>query len=170
MGLIALENMEFFACHGVYPEEQILGNKFIVDIYITTSLEDATLTDEVNDTINYETVFLLIQVEMKKKVQLIETLNHNIINELKRQFNNIEEVKVRVRKHRPIPGHLVGSSYVEEEDSFVSECPRCGSPFVCYNDETCWCYQKRVTPETREILKTKYSGCLCNECLSFYAG
>jgi dihydroneopterin aldolase len=34
MGKILLEGMEFFAYHGHYEEEQIIGTKFIVDIEI----------------------------------------------------------------------------------------------------------------------------------------
>ena len=170
MGLIALENMNFYAYHGVYEEEQIIGNNFVVDVYITTSLGAASEDDDVHQTINYETVFLICQAEMRKTVQLLETLNHNIIYGLKHQFNSIQDVKVRVRKKNPIPGHRVGSSYIEEEESFVSQCPRCGSPLICYSDDTCWCMQKRIPPETHKILRTKYNGCLCNDCLGFYAG
>ena len=34
MGQIALEGMEFFAFHGYYDEEQKIGNKYGIDLYI----------------------------------------------------------------------------------------------------------------------------------------
>ena len=38
MGLIQIENMEFYAFHGHYREEQIVGNRFIVDLTIETDM------------------------------------------------------------------------------------------------------------------------------------
>jgi len=170
MGKIALEGMQFYAYHGVYEEEQIIGNNFIIDIYIDTSYHAAAQTDDLQHTINYETVYLICQTEMKQTVRLLETLTENIIYSLKHQFSTIQEVTLRIRKQNPIPGHRVHSSYVEETESFVNQCPRCQSPFICYQDDTCWCHEKQVHQSTREMLKTKYSGCLCESCLTFYAG
>lgn len=170
MGKIALEGMQFYAYHGVYEEEQIIGNNFMVDIYIETSYGAAAETDDIQDTLNYETVYLVIQTEMKKTVRLLETLIENIIHSLKYQFSSIQEVKLRIRKQNPIPGHRVGSSFVEETSSFVNQCPRCQRPFICYADDTCWCQNKQVHPGTREMLRSKYNGCLCESCLTFYAG
>lgn len=170
MGLIALEGMRFFAYHGVYEEEQQTGNQFIVDVYITTSLNPASDTDNINQTINYETVFLICEGVMRKPVQLIETLLYQIIDGLKHQFNSIHHVKVRVRKMNPMPGERIDSSYVEDEASFVSTCPRCQSGFVCYKDDNCWCQNKQIHPATLESLQQQYGGCLCSNCLDFFAG
>ena len=35
MAVIALEGMRFFAYHGFYPEENIIGTNYVVDVYIT---------------------------------------------------------------------------------------------------------------------------------------
>ncbi len=36
MGKIIIEDMEFYAFHGHYKEEQIVGNRFLVDLEIET--------------------------------------------------------------------------------------------------------------------------------------
>lgn len=167
MGKIALEGMKFYAYHGVYEEEQIIGNHFILDIFIETSYGN---NDDLQDTINYETVYLVCQAEMKNRVRLLETLTENIIHSLKHQFNSIQEVTIKIKKLNPIPGHQVASASIEESSSFVSQCPRCGSPFICYGDDTCWCFNKHVHSSTQETLKTNFRGCLCNNCLTFFAG
>ena len=41
MGLIQIENMEFYAFHGHFKEERIVGNKFIVDLTIETDMTNA---------------------------------------------------------------------------------------------------------------------------------
>jgi len=170
MGKILLEGMKFYAYHGVYEEEQIIGNYFTVDVHIDTSFHKATSTDSVFDTINYETVYLICQAEMKKKVQLIETLMERIIIALKHQFSTIQAVAIRIEKANPIPGAQLSHSAVEMEDSFVSQCPRCKSSFICYTDGTCWCQDIKIHPKTREALKQEFRGCLCRNCLSFYEG
>ncbi len=170
MSTIALEGMQFYAYHGVYEEEQIIGNTFEVDIYITTDFEKAIEEDNIHETINYETVYLICETEMRKKVKLLETLTENIISALKFQFVSIEEIRIKVSKKNPLPGAVVASSSIETEEEFLAKCPRCGKPFICYKDENCWCHDLRVHPKTRESIKLEFKGCLCKECLSFYAG
>lgn len=160
--------MRFFAYHGVYPEEQLTGNNFVVDIDIQTSLDQAADSDELAETINYETVFLICKASMRQPVKLIEKLGFQIISRLKRQFSSIQEVKIRITKETPIPGELMGSAAIELEDSFVNSCPRCGSPFICYGDDNCWCRERQMHPGTRQMLTQRYQGCLCNNCLDFY--
>ena len=53
--IIELENMEFHACHGCYPLEQVVGNRFLVDVKIEADLSKAAASDNVADTINYLT-------------------------------------------------------------------------------------------------------------------
>ena len=170
MSLIALEGMEFYAYHGVYEEEQIIGNNFVIDVYITTNYAKAVEQDDIFKTINYETVYLVVENVMRKKVKLLETLAEYIIFALKHQFNSIQEVNIKITKKNPIPGARVANSSIETAESFVSKCPRCGKAFICYNDENCWCTDLSVHPKTRESIKQEYRGCLCKECLSFYAG
>jgi len=170
MGQISLEGMKFYAYHGVYEEEQIIGNYYTVDVFIQTNFTQASMSDDVFDTINYETVYLICQAEMRKPVKLIETLIERIIMALKHQFATMLSVNVRIEKANPIPGAQLKNSAVEDEDSFVSQCPRCKSSFICYSDETCWCNDLRIHPKTRESITQEFRGCLCKKCLYFYAG
>ena len=51
--VIELENMEFQAFHGCYPLEQVVGNRFLVNVTIEADLSLAAESDDVADTINY---------------------------------------------------------------------------------------------------------------------
>ncbi|MFT5165055.1 MAG: dihydroneopterin aldolase [Saprospiraceae bacterium] len=170
MGEISLEGMKFYAYHGVYEEEQIIGTNYTVDVFIETDFNKAVTKDDILKTINYETVYLICQAEMRKKVKLIETLNENIITALKRQFSTIKNVRLHIKKANPIPGARLSHSAVETEENYESKCPRCKANFICYNDNTCWCHNLRIHPKTREAIKLEFKGCLCKNCLSFYAG
>ena len=59
MAIIALEGMHFFAHHGFYEEEQIVGNNFVLDVYMDTETSRAAVADDLYSTINYETVYFI---------------------------------------------------------------------------------------------------------------
>ena len=58
MSQIALEGMRFYAYHGFYEEEQIIGNNYVIDVYIKTNFSEAAETDDLYKTINYENCLL----------------------------------------------------------------------------------------------------------------
>lgn len=50
---IVLRGIEIFAHHGVFPEEQERGQRFVVDVVATLDLSVASLTDRLADTLDY---------------------------------------------------------------------------------------------------------------------
>jgi hypothetical protein len=45
-------------------------------------------------------------------------------------------------------------------------CESCGAEFTCNaGQETCWCFDVKVSPENLGALKENYDRCLCKECL-----
>ena len=44
--IIGLEGMKFFAYHGFYEEERIIGGDYIVDVYIYLNAKKAGETDD----------------------------------------------------------------------------------------------------------------------------
>lgn len=109
MGLISIENMEFFAYHGCFSEEQIIGTRFIVDLYIEADTTDAEQTDQLSKTINYQDVFLLVKAQMEIKSKLLEHVGRRILNNLKEQFPDIEYAEIKVSKMNPPLGGKVGN-------------------------------------------------------------
>ena len=65
LGIIELEEMEFRAFHGCYPLERIVGNRFLVNVTIKADLSLPAASDNVNDTINYLSVYETVRDEMK---------------------------------------------------------------------------------------------------------
>lgn len=105
-GRIALEGMEFFAFHGFYDEEQKIGNKYGVDLFIDTDLRAAAQTDELPKTVNYETLYQLVQAEMQVPARLLEHLGRRIINRVYDKFPHLKRVKVNVYKFNPPLGGI----------------------------------------------------------------
>ena len=168
MGLISLTDMHFYAYHGWYEEEQIIGNDYWIDIMIESRVEEAGLTDELGDTINYETVYFICKNEMKKPRKLLEAVGSSIFERLKFQFPKIREMKIVIKKQNPPLGGKVGFATVEMTDSFSSKCGKCGRGMVCYGDDSCWCQDLNISPHTLQTLEQQYDGCLCRNCLNLY--
>lgn len=104
MGRIHLEEMEFYAFHGHYTEEQIVGNKFLLDIIIETDMSIPANTDDLADAINYQTVYKLIKQEMFKKSKLLENIANRILDAIYSEFKGIQKVTVTIRKMNPPMG------------------------------------------------------------------
>lgn len=53
MDKITIKNLEVFAHHGVFPEENALGQKFIITAHLYTDTRAAGKTDELSSSIDY---------------------------------------------------------------------------------------------------------------------
>lgn len=105
MGLIQIEQMEFHAYHGCFAEEQIVGNKFIVDLFLETDTKKAESSDSIDDALNYQTAYLIVKEQMQVKSKLLENVCKRILDALYLKFpNQIEHAKVRVCKMNPPMG------------------------------------------------------------------
>jgi dihydroneopterin aldolase len=171
MGLIVLEGMRFHAFHGVHAAERKIGTGYLVDVYIKTGISEAAETDNVEMTINYETVYQICKLEMGIPRNLIESVLAGISSRIKHQFAGMEALRIRVRKLNPPVGGLVDTAWVEETFDFMSECPRCKRKFIQYNGDDCWERFPNLHPATKEMLNRQFGPrCLCDDCLKFYAG
>ena len=107
MGLIQIEGMEFYAYHGHFKEERIVGNRFLLDIDIEANTNVAATSDNIEDALNYQAVYMIIKEEMQKKSHLLEHIGNRIIDSLYKQFPEIEKIKLKVSKmHPPLGGQI----------------------------------------------------------------
>ncbi len=112
MGIISLEGLEFFAYHGYYDEEQKMGNKYSIDIAITADLNRAAQEDRLSLTVNYEVVYEIIAGVMNIKHRLLEHIAYKIIEAVKEQFSEIQQITVSVSKFNPPIGGVCERSKV----------------------------------------------------------
>jgi 7,8-dihydroneopterin aldolase/epimerase/oxygenase len=104
MGIIGIENMEFYSFHGHYREERIIGNRFIVDLHIVTSLDKASKSDDLSDTLNYQLAYELVKEQMQIKSHLLENVARRILDSLYGRFSSIDKATVKVSKLNPSMG------------------------------------------------------------------
>ena len=115
MALIAIEGMQFYAHHGYYKEEQVLGGRYTVDVYLHTDVSAAAENDQLQHTINYEEVYQLALTEMAKHSKLIEHVCQRILQSVKQTYPGLQLLKVRVTKHNPPIKGQVERVFVEME-------------------------------------------------------
>ena len=104
MGVIQIENMEFYAFHGHFREEQIVGNKFLVDLHIEADLSAPAASDNLRDALNYQVAYRLVKQEMEKKSKLLENIAKRIIDSIYESFSNLDKVTVKISKMNPPMG------------------------------------------------------------------
>lgn len=101
MTTISIEGMEFFAYHGCFPEEKIIGTRFLLDLYLETNTDEAEVSDELSKTVNYLEVYQIVKKQMSIKSNLLEHVGRRIIYEVKACFPQVAKVEVKVRKMNP---------------------------------------------------------------------
>lgn len=108
-----LEDVRFWARHGLTKEEQSVGAWFSVDAELAVDLRPAVLSDDVGATIDYGLVMQrIVEIGTKNRVNLLERLAGLLSDAILREFPT-SEVRVRVRKLTPPLGGLVGTPAVE---------------------------------------------------------
>jgi dihydroneopterin aldolase len=107
---IRLSRIQFYGYHGVYPEENKLGARYLVDLELSLSLQQAGQTDDLNQTIDYAHIYERVKVIMEgQTVKLIETLAERIASDLLHTYTQIMELTITVVKpDPPFPALLDG--------------------------------------------------------------
>lgn len=107
MDKIILKRMQFYGYHGLFSEENTLGQRFQVDVTLYTSLKKAGWSDNMHDSIDYGEAFEKIKgiVEGNPR-NLIEAVAEDIAAVLLAHFTMLQACTVQVIKpDPPIPGH-----------------------------------------------------------------
>ena len=104
MGVIEIEGMKFYAYHGHFEVERIVGNNFDVYIRLETNCDKAAESDNLHDALNYQAVYKTIQEVMKIKSYLLENVAKRILDGLFEEFPTIEKAKVKISKMNPPMG------------------------------------------------------------------
>jgi len=109
MGLIQIENMEFYSFHGHFKEERIVGNKFLVDLTIETDMKIPAESDNLKDAVNYQRVYEIVKQQMELKSHLLEHIAGRILDAIYAEMKGINKVTVKVSKLNPPMGGKIGS-------------------------------------------------------------
>lgn len=96
---IKIVDLEVFANHGVYKEENFLGQKFLFSITLYTDTRSAGKTDNLEDSINYGSVAEFVSNYTKSHpVKLIEAAAESLAEALLLEYILLKGVEVEIKK------------------------------------------------------------------------
>ena len=110
---ILLENIRFFAYHGVAPQEKTVGNEFVVSLRLKTGIARAMESDDVADTVNYAEIHQAVKEEMDIPSKLLEHVAGRIVRRLFNDFPTIEHIDLKLSKRNPPMGADIETAGVE---------------------------------------------------------
>ena len=113
---IKLENLTFFAFHGLNEEEIKDGQDFILNVDISYNL--ANSCDSIDSTIDYIDLYKIVKSSFsEKRFNLLESLANKLIIDIKSSYQSIYYIKISIRK----PSISIGSNkdFINVETEYI---------------------------------------------------
>lgn len=96
---IYIENLEVFAYHGLFEEENKLGQKFIFDIICDVDYKKALVTDDMNDSVSYADIAqVVVNTATNNTFNLLERLAGEIVKQVFNNFSSINNINLKINK------------------------------------------------------------------------
>lgn len=96
---IQLNNLKFFARHGLYAEEKQIGGEF--EVNLTVSFTETKKITSLSDTIDYVMIHQCIRQKMEQPYSILESLVSDIADEILVLDNRVEKVFIHIKKLNP---------------------------------------------------------------------
>ncbi len=108
---IRLNNIELYGYHGLYKEETILGNTFIINLKV----DFIPIVNKINaiaETIDYVEVYGILKERMQKPTTLLETIVEDIATSIFEKFPIAQKVEIEITKTKVFINTLNGNMSV----------------------------------------------------------
>jgi dihydroneopterin aldolase len=103
-GTIFIRGLVIHAQHGVMQHETEVGQRFVMDIELSTDLSESSRTDRLADTVSYSNVIATASAAFKDaNYKLLERAAGAVADAVLTAFPRVNTIKVTVHKpHAPI--------------------------------------------------------------------
>jgi dihydroneopterin aldolase/2-amino-4-hydroxy-6-hydroxymethyldihydropteridine diphosphokinase len=99
MDKINIKNLEVFAKHGVLPEENVIGQKFLISASLYIDIRGAGKSDNIEKTLNYTEICRDIKSFVEKNTfSLIETVAEQLAETLLKENSKLQKIWLEVKK------------------------------------------------------------------------
>ena len=107
MGKIQVNNIKLYANHGCLNEEAMIGSWYRVDIEVNVDLTKSSISDDLEDTVDYVQLNHIVKEEMVIRSKLLEEVANRILDRFFLELKMIKTATVRVAKiNPPIGGNV----------------------------------------------------------------
>ena len=111
---IILRDLGFYGFHGLYPEEERLGQRFFIDLECGVDLTAPGDTDAIGHTVSYADIYDVVKASFEgRRTKLIEALGQNIVTALFERFGDINWIIIRIRKPEAPIAMVRGEAAIE---------------------------------------------------------
>lgn len=111
---IRLRQLEFYAYHGVLPQERTVGGRYVVDLALEIPLDaSAVIYDDLKGTVNYAEVYEVVKSTMEQPTCLLENVAARILCAVMTAFPTVVRATVEVCKVNPPMGAACQGASVE---------------------------------------------------------
>jgi len=101
LGTIKVENIRVYAYHGCLKEETLIGSDYRVDISIDADLKASSISDDLNDTVDYVLLNQIVKEEMAIASKLLETVAKRIMDRIFKESLAVQKTRVSISKLNP---------------------------------------------------------------------
>lgn len=112
---IKLEQVNFYAYHGLYPAEAKIGGQFLVDLTVAYAIQDE-ITTSINSlltSVDYVSLYTIVKERMSIPTALLETVVMDIVASIRSSFPQVNLIEIKLTKIQPpIPG-MQGNTAVQ---------------------------------------------------------
>lgn len=116
MGTIRLQNIRTFSFHGCLMEESKIGSDYLVNLEVKTDLRKSSVSDDLNDTVDYVLLNQMVVEEMAIRSKLLEHVAHRIIVRIFKEIPSVSRIVIQVSKLNPPIGGDVEAVTIEMEE------------------------------------------------------
>lgn len=111
---VGLEGIRFVSPIGFFEEERILKNEFIVNISVSFDIDNNNKGyDELENTVDYSQLYSICESYFKQEFKLIESVAHEIINEIQIRYTFVDSIQIRINKLNPPIKAEIRNSFIE---------------------------------------------------------
>ena len=99
---IRIVNAHFYAYIGALPEEQVLGNRYIVNLTATYDATKAIASDDVADAVSYADLYDVIADKVgHSRDNLLEYVAGQILTEILANYKLVDSCEITIQKAIP---------------------------------------------------------------------
>ena len=97
---VHLNNLQFFARHGIYEGEPEVGGPFEVNLQVLYDEKD-TRFDRLSNILNYEELYNIVKTRMALPTLLLEEVAEAVILAIRHDYSFVLEISISIFKLEP---------------------------------------------------------------------
>lgn len=108
---IGLRDVRMYAHHGVMRQENVVGNEYRINCSVRYRRSPKS-DDNINNTISYADMYEIVETEMQRPSELLETVCSRIAKSMRERWPALIEGEIEIEKTTPPIAGITGSAYV----------------------------------------------------------